>query len=103
MVARSAAAISPQNGPTSQVPQHDDKPVASGYGVLLYIILAEPMLFLEGFDHCEDNGRRPAMLRGRLVMRVTKAAKIKAINLSFRGRARTEWPEGMCMSLVLGF
>lgn len=56
--------------------------------------LAEPILFLQGMDHHEYS-RTPAILRGSLVLRVTKPTKIKAISLTFRGRARTEWPEGI--------
>lgn len=35
------------------------------------------------------------MLRGSLQLRVTKATKIKAITLKFRGKAITKWPEGI--------
>lgn len=59
------------------------------------IKLAEPILFLQGFDHHEFQNRAPAMLRGSLVVRVNKATKVKAIGLTFKGKARTEWPEGM--------
>lgn len=59
------------------------------------IKLAEPILFLQGFDHHEFQNRAPAMLRGSLVVRVNKTTKVKAIGLTFRGKARTDWPEGM--------
>lgn len=77
------------------------KPVATGSGVTCSIILAEPNLFLSGFDH---DGRRPhprnsqagtALLRGTLRLSVTKNVKIKAVQLKLIGRARTEWPEGL--------
>lgn len=58
------------------------------------IQMAEPILFLQGLDGSE-NARRAAMLRGSMVLRVTKPTKIKAVTLTFRGRARTEWPEGI--------
>lgn len=77
----------------------EEKPVAAGYGILVYIRLAEPLLFLQGFDHQDATSRRTAMLRGNLVIRVTKTAKIKAITLNFKGKARTEWPEGTPFSL----
>lgn len=35
------------------------------------------------------------MLRGTLHMHVAKPTKIKAVNLTFSGRGRTEWPEGI--------
>jgi arrestin-related trafficking adapter 3/6 len=35
------------------------------------------------------------MLRGSLILKLLKPTKIKAITLVFRGRARTEWPEGI--------
>ncbi|KAI9790811.1 MAG: hypothetical protein M1816_004769 [Peltula sp. TS41687] len=73
----------------------EEKPVAAGYGILVYVKLAEPMLFLQGFDHQDATSRRTVMLRGSLVVRVTKTAKIKAITLNFKGKARTEWPEGI--------
>lgn len=76
----------------------EEKPVAAGYGILVYIKLAEPLLFLQGFDHQDATTRTTAMLRGSLVIRVTKTAKIKAITLDFKGRARTEWPEGAPLS-----
>lgn len=60
------------------------------------IRLAEPYLFLQGYDvhqHHQNTGG-PAMLRGTLVVKVSKPAKIKTISLSFKGRARTDWPEG---------
>lgn len=58
------------------------------------IQLAEPMLFLQGFDQSDHSNRTPAMLRGCLVLRVTKPTKIKVISLTFQGKATTEWPEG---------
>ncbi|KAF4984926.1 hypothetical protein FDECE_16968 [Fusarium decemcellulare] len=75
------------------------KPVASGSGVSCSILLAEPNIFLSGFDH-DGHGNREgqsgtALLRGKLQLRVTKNVKIKAVQLKLLGRARTEWPEGI--------
>lgn len=70
------------------------KPLASANGVSLSIALAEPILFLQGFDHSELGNRTTSMLRGSLHLKVSKSAKIKTISLDFRGRAETEWPEG---------
>ena len=73
----------------------DEKPVASGNGLAISIALAEPVLFLQGFDHTDDTSRTTTMLRGSLHLKVSKSAKIKAISLKFKGKAETEWPEGI--------
>ena len=73
---------------------NEEKPIASGNGVSLSISLAEPALFLQGFDQADLASRATTMLRGTFHLKVTKSAKIKAITLNFRGRAETEWPEG---------
>jgi hypothetical protein len=75
-----------------------EKPVASGNGVSVSLALAEPMLFLQGFEQNDISSSKTTMLRGSLVLRVSKPAKIKSINLRFRGRAVTEWPEGFILS-----
>ena len=72
----------------------EEKSIASGNGVSLSIALAEPVLFLQGFDQSELGNQNTTMLRGSFHLRVSKAAKIKTISLAFRGRAETEWPEG---------
>lgn len=35
------------------------------------------------------------MLRGSLLVRCTKQAKLKSISLTFKGRSETDWPEGI--------
>jgi hypothetical protein len=35
------------------------------------------------------------MLRGNLVLKLLKPSKIKTITLTFKGRARTDWPDGI--------
>lgn len=75
------------------------KPVASGSGVSCSILLAEPNVFLTGFDH-DSNTRRgaqstSALLRGKLQLNVSKNVKIKSISLTLVGKARTNWPEGI--------
>ncbi|KAJ3455356.1 hypothetical protein MRS44_013956 [Fusarium solani] len=75
------------------------KPVASGSGVTCSILLAEPSIFLLGFNHdghghCEGQSGT-TLLRGKLQLLVSKDIKIKAVQLKLVGRARTEWPEGM--------
>ena len=72
----------------------DTKPVASGSGVSVSISLAEPVLYLQGFDANDSSSRNTTMLRGSLHLKVTKQAKLKSISLNFRGRTETEWPEG---------
>ncbi|ROT38183.1 hypothetical protein SODALDRAFT_312736 [Sodiomyces alkalinus F11] len=77
------------------------KPVAAGSGVSCSILLAEPHVFLSGFDH-DGHGHNQdlrsagaALLRGKLQLSVTKKVKLKGISLKLQGRARTEWPEGI--------
>lgn len=72
----------------------DEKPVATGNGVSVYLSLTEPVLFLQGFDNNDFSTSKTSMLRGSLHLKVAKTAKIKKITLKFSGRAETEWPEG---------
>ena len=73
----------------------EERPVASGNGVSVGIHLAEPVLFLQGFENTENAPGNTAMLRGSLHIRVQKSAKIKAVTLKFKGKAITKWPEGI--------
>jgi hypothetical protein len=73
----------------------EEKPVASGGGVSVNISLTEPVLFLRGFEQSEHAERNTAMLRGTLVLKIAKSAKLKAITLRFNGKAITKWPEGI--------
>lgn len=83
------------NSSTSSNPSvGDEKPLASANGVSIFIALAEPALYLQGFDQADLGSRATTMLRGTFHLRILKAAKIKAVSLTFRGRAETEWPEG---------
>lgn len=81
----------------------EEKPIASGNGVSISISLAEPALYLQGFDQADFASRATTMLRGTFHLKVSKSAKIKSITLNFRGRAETEWPEGTrsCNRLVI--
>lgn len=72
----------------------NEKPVASGNGISVTIGLAEPVLYLQGFDQNDTTSRSTTMLRGSLLLRVTKQAKLKTISLNFKGKSETEWPEG---------
>jgi hypothetical protein len=75
-----------------------DKPVCSGNGVSCSIILAEPVIFLTGYDHDgttrSSHANSSSILRGKLQLNITKSIKIKAVTMTFTGKARTEWPEG---------
>ena len=73
----------------------EEQALAAGNGMSLSITLAEPVLFLQGFDQSDITDRTTTMLRGNLQLRVSKSAKIKTVSLNFRGRAETEWPEGI--------
>ncbi|KAL8824640.1 MAG: hypothetical protein Q9191_004916 [Dirinaria sp. TL-2023a] len=98
---RTASAATPQsaslNSPGATLPSAmgEEKLLASANGVSVSMALAEPMLFLQGFDQSEVGDRATTMLRGTLSLRVSKSAKIKTVSLTFRGRAETEWPEGI--------
>jgi hypothetical protein len=72
----------------------NEKPIVSGNGVSVSISLAEPVLYLQGFDPNDTSSRSTTMLRGSMLLRVSKQAKIKTVSLNFRGRSETEWPEG---------
>lgn len=71
----------------------NEKVVASGSGITAMIGLAEPVLFLEGFDRNKEHARKTTMLRGALHIKVTKPTKIKKIYLGFKGIVNTNWPE----------
>jgi hypothetical protein len=89
----SVASSTTQTAPAMWAPQ--EKPVASGNGVAMSIALAEPFIFLQGFEQQDVNVAKTTMLRGSLIVRVSKPSKLKSISLRFRGRATTDWPEGM--------
>ncbi|KAJ2974555.1 hypothetical protein NUW58_g8623 [Xylaria curta] len=92
MLARSAKNIMTS---VAEVP----KPVASGSGVQCSIVLAEPNVFLTGFEHDghprHQTANSTALLRGKLQLNITKNVKLKSIKLKLHGKARTEWPEGI--------
>jgi len=75
------------------------KPVASGSGLTCSIVLAEPNVFLTGFDHDsharQEGHNSSALLRGKLQLGVSKNVKIKSVRLNLVGKARTDWPEGI--------
>lgn len=77
------------------MPQLPDAPTAQTASVQVYIIPAEPNLFVEGFEQREFSERPPTLLRGCLYIRVLKPLKIRSIQLVFKGQERTDWPEGI--------
>ena len=79
-----------QNFPTGAV-----KTLCNRGAAIVSLHLSEPVLFLSGFEPSEYTDRAPAILRGSLILKLLKPAKIKTVTLVFRGRARTEWPEGI--------
>lgn len=76
----------------------DERPIAQGSGVSVSVNLAEPVLYLQGYDATQPS--TTALLRGNLHLRVTRSAKLKAVTLRFRGIAVTRWPEGRSRSLL---
>ncbi|KAF3986729.1 hypothetical protein FT663_04766 [Candidozyma haemuli var. vulneris] len=92
-------ALSParDENPEEQVflPNLPDAPQASSSSVQVFIVPAEKHLFLQGFKPAEFENRPPSLLRGCLVLRILKPAKVKSLSLHFKGIQRTEWPEGI--------
>ena len=70
-------------------------PNAASGSVKLYVIFAEPRLYLNGFTDDEIRSATPAVLRGCVFIRIIKPVKIKHIRLKLNGIAKTEWPEGI--------
>lgn len=78
-------------------PAEVDKPLATGSGISCLIQLAEPHVYVYGLkpESREQATEGPgAIIRGKLILKVEKSAKIKAVTLRFYGQQRTEWPEG---------
>ncbi|KUJ10758.1 uncharacterized protein LY89DRAFT_739750 [Mollisia scopiformis] len=75
---------------------------SSGDLVQCSIELAEPVLFQKGctlgaLSSMNGTGEeQQAILRGKLVLRVIEAVKVKAIKLDFTGRSRNERHRGAC-------
>lgn len=95
---RTTPTARPHKGPIDSITPFnldDEKPLVSGNGVSASIYLAEPVLFLQGFENTETAPGNTAMLRGSLHIRVQKSAKIKGISLKFKGKSITKWPEGI--------
>ncbi|KFY23512.1 hypothetical protein V493_05816 [Pseudogymnoascus sp. VKM F-4281 (FW-2241)] len=74
-----------------------DKPLAAGRGISCRIQLAEPHVYVFGLkpENRDISSLQfpPAVIRGKLILNVEKATKIKAVTLNFFGEQRTEWPQ----------
>jgi arrestin-related trafficking adapter 3/6 len=72
-------------------------PVAPGSSITCSILLAEPNLFLSGFNHlyhdCCEGQNGTALLRGTLQLCVRQKTKIKSVQLKLLGHARMQWPQ----------
>lgn len=80
-----------------------EKIVATGNGISVGVALAEPVLFLPGYDHNDPSTKKSAILRGHLHIKTTKSVKVKKISVCFRGHAQTDWPDGMSIYSIDSF
>ena len=55
--------------------------------------LAEPVLYLEGFDFPHNSEHRSAVLRGVMQLRVVRKTMLSNLSLDFQGVSQTTWPE----------
>lgn len=72
----------------------NERVVATGNGITVSVALAEPLVFLPGYDHNDPSTKRSAILRGHLHIKTTKSVKVKKVSICFRGQAQTDWPDG---------
>ncbi len=61
--------------------------------VTLTIELAEPNLYLEGFNYQHRTEHQSAVLRGVLHLHVKQKATLRELSLQFEGISETVWPE----------
>lgn len=73
----------------------NERVVATGNGITVSVALAEPLVFLPGYDHSDPSTKRSAILRGHVHIKTTKSVKVKKVSICFRGHAQTDWPDGM--------
>lgn len=55
--------------------------------------LAEPFLYLEGFEYPHNSAHRSAVLRGFMHLDVSRQVALSELSVTFRGISRTIWPE----------
>ncbi|KAL5347701.1 hypothetical protein ACLOAV_007110 [Pseudogymnoascus australis] len=88
-------------------PADADKPLATARGISCRIQLAEPHVYVYGLKPANRDIAAhqfpPAIIRGKLILKVDKATKLKAVTLNFFGQQRTEWPECKLEYQVLPF
>lgn len=72
----------------------NERVVATGNGITVSVALAEPLVFLPGYDHSDPSTKRSAILRGHLHIKTTKSVKVKKVSICFHGQAQTDWPDG---------
>lgn len=73
----------------------DAVPLVQTTTLQVFVKLAEPIVFLKGFETNGLSEIAPSILRGSLIVRVLKPNKLKSISITFKGISRTEWPEGI--------
>ncbi|CAI4045134.1 hypothetical protein SKDZ_11G2270 [Saccharomyces kudriavzevii ZP591] len=73
----------------------DAVPLVQTTTLQVFVKLAEPIVFLKGFETNGLSEIAPSILRGSLIVRVLKPKKLKSISITFKGISRTEWPEGI--------
>lgn len=78
----------------------NERVVATGNGITVSVALAEPVLFLPGYDHSDPSTKKSAILRGHLHIKTTKSVKVKKVSICFRGQAQTDWPDGRLLSEI---
>ncbi|KIW14435.1 hypothetical protein PV08_07218 [Exophiala spinifera] len=73
--------------------QAADQTMAVADGFTLSLELAEPILYLEGFDFPHNSEHRSTVLRGVMNLTILKPTTLSALRLNFRGENETIWPE----------
>ena len=87
--------LSTLSTPAFAVPvSRNEKIVISGNGITASLALAEPVVHLPQFDPAYPATARSVMLSGNLRLRLTKAIKIKKVELMFKGTAQTKMSNG---------
>lgn len=89
----------------------NEKPVVATSSLEVFIQMVEPVLFLRGFDfrnkndndsaneYNDDDSPPPCILRGSVIIKISKPTKFKKISLTFKGTSKIDWPEGIATLL----
>jgi hypothetical protein len=67
------------------------KQLAKARDLTVSLHLTEPVVYVTGFEPSEYESRPPTILRGSLILQLTKPTKMKSIRLSFVGSAQVHW------------